>query len=99
MIESGTEVPNDLQSFLRAHGRITRVFFNGRKAEACFKRHVLGKIDFGSITYVGLPSTSPANASTSYEEKLQVWRTVVGTNPPMQRTVQQRRVAPLLPDR
>lgn len=77
MMETDTEVSNNLQSFLRAHSGITRVFFNGRKAEACFKRHIVAKVDLGSITCMGLPSTSPANASMSYDGKLQAWRTVV----------------------
>jgi G:T/U-mismatch repair DNA glycosylase len=54
------------------------VFFNGTKAEACFKRHVTGEINTGSIEYARLPSTSPANASLSFERKLRAWRMIIG---------------------
>ncbi len=73
-IERGSEVPNDLPGFLAAHPRITHVFFNGAAAEACFRRHVLPQLGTGAITCVRLPSTSPANASSSFERKLAAWR-------------------------
>ena len=63
MIERDTQIANDFRTFLRDHHRITRVFFNGAKAEACFQRHALPKIESSAITYVRLPSTSPANAT------------------------------------
>ena len=34
-IETDSQVVNDFHSFLRAHSGITRVFFNGAKAEEC----------------------------------------------------------------
>lgn len=74
MIERDTQVANDFRTFFRKHGKIKHVFFNGAKAEACFKRHVAGEIDTGSIEYARLPSTSPANASMSFERKLRAWR-------------------------
>jgi hypoxanthine-DNA glycosylase len=40
-IERDTLVANDFHAFFRAHKKITHVFFNGAKAEACFKHHVL----------------------------------------------------------
>lgn len=80
MIDNDTEIPNDFQTFFRAHTKITHVFFNGAKAEACFKRHVAGKIDSGSIRYLRLPSTSPANASLSFERKLREWQTILLPN-------------------
>jgi double-stranded uracil-DNA glycosylase len=77
MIELDTQIANDFRTFLRDHERIKRVFFNGAKAEACFKRHVLPKIESTAIDYLRLPSTSPANASVSFEKKLAAWRIVV----------------------
>ncbi len=41
MIEMDTQTINDFQSFFLANGKITHVFFNGGKAEACFMRYVL----------------------------------------------------------
>ncbi len=73
-IERGSEVANDLPGFLAAHPRIAHVFFNGAAAEACFRRHVLPQLDAGALHFARLPSTSPANAASSFERKLAVWR-------------------------
>lgn len=79
-IERDTQIANDFQTFFRKHNRITHVFFNGAKAEACFKRHVLGEIGSLRFTYMRLPSTSPANASLSFEQKFRAWRIIVGAS-------------------
>lgn len=76
MIERDTQVANDFRTFFRDHGKIRHVFFNGAKAEACFERHVAGKIGIGSIAYTRLPSTSPAHASMSHARKLRAWRMI-----------------------
>ena len=71
-------LPNDFARFFRTHGRIQRVFFNGAKAEALYRRLVLPSLPTGPITYVRLPSTSPANAAQPFERRLQAWREVRG---------------------
>ena len=76
MIDSGSEVANNFDSFFQSHKQITHVFFNGAKAETCFNRHVLGKIDSTSLSYLRLPSTSPANASMSFARKTEIWRAI-----------------------
>lgn len=76
MIEADTQTANDFRTFFRAHPQITHVFFNGAKAEACFRQHVLRGIDDRALRYTRLPSTSPANASMSYARKLEAWRTI-----------------------
>ncbi len=76
-IERDTEIANDFRKFFRAHGKITHVFFNGNKAEASFRRHVLPRIESGSIAYTRLPSTSPANASAPFAGKLEAWRAIL----------------------
>ena len=81
MIANDTEVANDFQTFFCTHVKITHVFFSGAKAEASFKRHVLGKIDSGSVRYLRLPSTSPANASMSFERKFREWQVILRPNP------------------
>lgn len=88
MIENDTLTANDFRTFFRNHKDIQHVFFNGAKAEACYRRHVLPEIDFGSISYLRLPSTSPANASLSFARKLEAWQVILRPNQPMQRTVQ-----------
>jgi TDG/mug DNA glycosylase family protein len=68
-------VANDISSFLTAHPRIERIFFNGAKAEQIFQRHVFGQLspDQQQIQLKRLPSTSPAHASMSQSEKLRAW--------------------------
>jgi hypoxanthine-DNA glycosylase len=76
-IENDTQVVNDFREFFRTHKKIRHVFFNGAKAEATFRRHVLPRIDGGSLRYRRLPSTSPANASVSLARKLRAWRALL----------------------
>jgi hypoxanthine-DNA glycosylase len=67
---------NDFASFYRAHPRIAHVFFNGAKAEACYRKHVLPLLADAPAPPSShrLPSTSPANASMPRARKLQVWK-------------------------
>lgn len=81
MIDRDTQTANDFQTFFRTHRKISHVFFNGAMAEACFKRHVLRDIGGGSVNnYVRLPSTSPANASMSFADKLSAWQAILRPN-------------------
>ncbi len=75
-IEDASISANDFVSFYRAHPGITQVFFNGAKAEACYRKHVLPVLadGFGPQQYRRLPSTSPANASMSRAYKQRVWK-------------------------
>lgn len=69
---------NDFAGFFRAHPRIRRVFFNGRKAEELYRRFVVPKLgeDFSGIRYECLPSTSPAHAGMTFARKLDSWRKI-----------------------
>lgn len=80
-IRGDSEAANDFAAFFRAHRQIRTVFFNGQKAETAFRRHVLATITgLGRVLrYVRLPSTSPAHAGRSFEEKLAAWRVVSRT--------------------
>ena len=75
-IDHGSLIPNDLGTFFRCHPEITHVFFNGAKAEECFREHVQPLAGIDSIECLRLPSTSPANASISFERKLEEWRAI-----------------------
>jgi hypoxanthine-DNA glycosylase len=77
-IVDATAVPNDFASFFREHPKLTQVFFNGAKAAQVYERRVLEGIcgDFPNISYERLPSTSPAHAGMSYEQKLERWSDV-----------------------
>ena len=63
---------NDFVGFLQGHPHIKRVFFNGQKAAALFKKNVAPDLA-GHYQYLTLPSTSPAHAARSYATKLEAW--------------------------
>jgi hypoxanthine-DNA glycosylase len=75
-IDDASICANDFARFFRAHPRIAHVYFNGAKAEACYRRHVLPALGDAPTpqSYRRLPSTSPANASMSRAHKQRVWR-------------------------
>ncbi|MGZ5574800.1 MAG: DNA-deoxyinosine glycosylase, partial [Methylobacter sp.] len=68
---------NDFQSFFHTHKKIHTVFFNGSKAESTYQRYVQPTVITTPVNYVRLPSTSPAHAALSYEQKLQAWKTAL----------------------
>jgi TDG/mug DNA glycosylase family protein len=86
-IEDGTLIANDFRRFFRSHPGIREVFFNGAKAEACFRRHVLSGLQEGamqhreggvsSMRFTRLPSTSPAHAGMPYARKRDAWRAIL----------------------
>lgn len=67
------EIPNNFTDFLTAHPKIEKIFFNGQKAAQYFKKYVQAGNHYQLMT---LPSTSPANAGISFEEKLRFWGNV-----------------------
>lgn len=67
------EVPNDFTAFFDEHPNIKLIAFNGQKAASFFKKHVRTQGDFKFIT---LPSTSPANAGKTFEQKLEEWKVI-----------------------
>ena len=67
------EVANDFEYFLKNHPYITHIFFNGQKAASYFKKYVVLHTALPSTT---LPSTSPANASTTFDQKLILWSAI-----------------------
>lgn len=76
-IDVATAYPNDFESFFLIHPNISHVFFNGVMAEKCFRRFVQHLLEHRSLHYQRLPSTSPANASMSYQKKLNAWKVIV----------------------
>lgn len=74
-IRPDTLVANDFADFLHRHPDLVRVCFNGGKAAALYRRHVLPGLDPArALQYLDLPSTSPAHAAARFDEKLAVWR-------------------------
>lgn len=67
------EEPNDIDSFLAAHPSVKGIILNGKKAaEGFFK--FFPHIEIESCV---LPSTSPANASKSFDELYAEWASVL----------------------
>jgi TDG/mug DNA glycosylase family protein len=69
--ETGMET-NDFNGFFKQHPHVSHVFFNGQKAYGLFNKKVLPGL-VSQHEYCVLPSTSPANAATSYAVKLEKW--------------------------
>lgn len=78
-IEEKTAVVNDFPGFFRDHPDISRVFFNGAKAESLFLKRVLPKLaePYVSVPRQRLPSTSPANAGLTFDQKKKAWRVLL----------------------
>lgn len=72
------EIANDFETFLKEHSNIKTILFNGQKAAAFFKKYVQLKNSYQLIT---LPSTSPANASKTYQSKLEEWQIIASLQP------------------
>jgi TDG/mug DNA glycosylase family protein len=77
-IKDSAIVENDFVSFYRGHPNIRYVFFNGAKAEMEYKKRVMPRLSDVAkrIAYCRLPSTSPAMARLSFDEKLVEWSKV-----------------------
>ena len=74
-IEKGSIVVNDFEYLFQRCSELSAIFFNGRRAEAEFKKHVLSLLDarLDECELICLPSTSPALASLSFQQKLSAW--------------------------
>jgi hypoxanthine-DNA glycosylase len=77
-IECDSVVVNAFEEFFNQHEQISTVFFNGARAEKEFIKHVmpLPAVQARGLECLRLPSTSPAHAAMSRDQKLQAWRLV-----------------------
>jgi hypoxanthine-DNA glycosylase len=64
------ELPNAIDRLLDTHPLIRAVAFNGTTARRLYDRHFARRPD---ITYLALPSTSPAHARLDFAAKLACW--------------------------
>ncbi len=69
---------NDLPRLLESHPTLRLIVFNGAMAERVFRRRVLPDLSRPQqrIRRIRLPSTSPAMATLSREQKLQAWSVI-----------------------
>lgn len=67
---------NNFEHFFQQHPTIEKLCFNGAKAEQLYRKHVLPTLNkpYQSIMTVKLPSTSPAHANMTKEQKLLHWQ-------------------------
>ena len=77
-IVHASALANDFAAFFRAHPKICRVYFNGRKAEELYGRFVLPELsaEFAAMRYLSMPSTSPAHAGMTFAKKLERWKSI-----------------------
>ena len=68
-----SEEPNDFDSLIQNSTGINTIFFNGKNAKEYFDRYISIEID---NQYV-LPSTSPANTWKTFDQKVDLWRTIL----------------------
>lgn len=79
-IDKNSIVANDFAGFFLAHPHITHLFFNGLTAEKTFQKYVQPDVRTSGLVYRRLPSTSPAHAATSFQQKLESWRILTLSN-------------------
>jgi hypoxanthine-DNA glycosylase len=72
-IKAGSRIPNDFPTFLREHPKIKKIGFNGLEAQKSFNKYVLRDLESDNISFVQLPSTSPAH-TMPLEQKMTIWR-------------------------
>lgn len=72
-------VQNDFAAFIESHPNIFLIGFNGGKAADLYRRLVLPGLPAAlrAIHTVTLPSTSPAHAAMTFEDKLARWSAVL----------------------
>jgi hypoxanthine-DNA glycosylase len=82
-------IANDFATLFARAPAIHTVFFNGKTAAALYRRLVPATLPepLAALEYRVLPSTSPANATLTAEQKLRQWRVVAraafgNRNPP-----------------
>jgi hypoxanthine-DNA glycosylase len=74
-IEPGTIQTNDFVSLFEEYPNIEKICFNGKKSETEYMKRIFPSLSGQArvITLAYLPSTSPAMASVSFEEKTDLW--------------------------
>lgn len=71
-------IPNDIPAFIRDRPTIRCVAVNGRMAWKLLDRTYPSESFPAGVAVLPLPSTSPANARLSFDQKLSEWRVITG---------------------
>lgn len=72
-IEASSVVCNDFTTFITKHPLLSLIAFNGKAAEQLFRKHVLADLNH-SLPMVSLPSSSPAMATMTHQQKAAAWQ-------------------------
>ena len=77
-IRRASVVTNDFGQFFAAHSELRLICFNGKAAAELYRRQVLPGLpeELQALQYETLPSTSPALAALTFEQKLERWMVV-----------------------
>lgn len=65
-------IPNDLNKILNC-ANIKRIFVNGKTSEKYYNKYIHDNLNIDAVC---LPSTSPANASWSFEHLVDAWKAI-----------------------
>ena len=79
-IVRSSEIANDIPGLLASHASIVAIALNGGRARQSFRRLVLPALETHIERPIGileLPSTSPANAGMTRDEKRAQWRALL----------------------
>ena len=80
-IKRSSEVANPIGEWLNSHPSVVRVCFNGKTAAAAYQRHLVANQEAiqapQHVKFFSLPSTSPAMATLTLEQKTANWRTAL----------------------
>jgi len=77
-IDKNSVAVNPIPAFLEKHPSIERIIFNGKAAQDMFKRHIQLPNPIDLIT---MPSTSPAMATLTPQQKHALWEQALGVGP------------------
>ncbi len=74
-IDKDSIIINDFLCLFATFSQLNSIFFNGGMAERLYKKYVypLLPAEYKALNYARLPSTSPAYAAMSYQDKLAAW--------------------------
>ena len=68
-------VANDFETLFEQYPQLNTIAFNGKAAEKLFKKEVLNKQELPkNLLLISLPSTSPAYAAITLEDKRLLWQ-------------------------
>jgi len=77
-IDVNSAQANDFPTLLNRFPEIRAIFFNGATSEKYFRKLALPNLSPGlDIELLRLPSTSPAHAGMSFDQKLDAWRQIL----------------------